>query len=140
MSKSFTGGCACGAIRYEVSGDPMMSDCRCRQCQHESGTGHTSNLTFMGATVKVEGKASSWNTVGEGGTAKSSTFCPTCGSPVYMTFPDMPDIFLIRAGSLDDPDQYNPQMVLWTTRSRAWDQIDKALPKFDKMPPRPGAG
>ena len=40
MSKAFTGGCACGAIRYEISAEPVfMNDCQCRDCQQSSGTG-----------------------------------------------------------------------------------------------------
>ena len=47
MSEAYTGGCACGAIRYEISGEPMVSnDCQCRDCQRRSGTGHGSYLTF----------------------------------------------------------------------------------------------
>lgn len=137
MSKPYTGGCACGAIRYEISAEPiMMNDCQCRQCQHDSGTGHQSHLTFNGAPVKVQGEATHWNMVGEGGTVKSRAFCPTCGSPVYITFPDMPDLFIVSAASLDDPGRYKPQMVFWAAGGHAWDHLDPALPKFDRMPPR----
>src|SRR5690606_25346164 len=69
MSKPYTGGCACGAIRYEVSGEPIvMVDCQCRQCQRSSGGGHTSNMTFSGAEVKLSGEASRFEATGEGGT------------------------------------------------------------------------
>jgi hypothetical protein len=38
MKLPFTGGCACGAIRYEFSAEPiMMGKCHCRDCQHISG-------------------------------------------------------------------------------------------------------
>ncbi len=137
MSAAYTGGCACNAIRYEVSGEPaVMLDCQCRQCQRESGTGHASHLTFANADVKVTGNATLWNMVGDTGVAKTRAFCPTCGSPVYMTFPDIPDYFVVRAASLDDPQRYKPQMVIWTAASHPWDHINPALPKFDKMPPR----
>ncbi len=57
MTRSFTGGCACGAIRYDVSGEPVaMVDCQCRQCQRESGTGHASHLVFEGAVVGLGGE------------------------------------------------------------------------------------
>ena len=47
MSEAYTGGCACGAIRYEISAEPLvMNDCQCRDCQRKSGTGHGSYLTF----------------------------------------------------------------------------------------------
>ena len=53
MSKAYTGGCACGAVRYEISGEPMFSnDCQCRDCQHKSGTGHGSYLTFAVAQAR----------------------------------------------------------------------------------------
>ena len=43
MSKPYTGGCACGAIRYEIPSEPLvMTDCQCRDCQQRSGTGHGS--------------------------------------------------------------------------------------------------
>jgi hypothetical protein len=61
-------------------------------------------------------------------------FCPTCASPVCMTFAAMPDLFTVRAASLDDPSRYKPQMVKYRVRGCAWDPIDPALPKFDKMP------
>jgi hypothetical protein len=38
MKLPFTGGCACGAIRYECNAEPiMMGKCHCRDCQHISG-------------------------------------------------------------------------------------------------------
>jgi hypothetical protein len=138
MSKPYTGGCACGAIRYEVSAEPaVQGDCQCRQCQRQTGTGHGSYLTFVGAPVKVQGEATSWNVTGEGGTVKSCAFCPTCGSPVYLTFPAMPDIFIARAASLDEPARYKPQMLFWSAAAQPWDRVDPALTAFDKMPPPP---
>ena len=139
MTNPYTGGCACGAIRYEVDGEPaVMNDCHCRQCQRESGTGHGSHMTFVGASVKVTGEASHWETVGEGGTRKRRAFCPTCGNPVYLSFPDMPQVFVASAASLDDPSRYRPSQALWASTSQAWDRLDPALPSFDKMPPPPG--
>ena len=136
MPKAYTGGCACGALRYEITAEPVvMLDCQCRQCQRESGTGHASHLTFAKAGVKVVGEANHWDIVGDNGTRKRRSFCPTCGSPVYMTFPDMPDYFVVRAASLDDPERYKPQLVCWTDAAQPWDNVDQALPKFDRMPP-----
>lgn len=136
MSKPYTGGCACGAIRYEISAEPVvMVDCQCRQCQHQTGAGHASYLTFSGAARKVEGEAKTWEVVGDGGTVKSCAFCATCGSPVFITFPAMPDVVAVRAGSLDDPSRYKPQFVTWHAAANAWDHLDPVLPKFEKMPP-----
>lgn len=137
MSNPYTGGCTCGAVRYEVPAEPlMMNDCQCRQCQRDSGTGHGSYLTFVGARVKVTGDASFWTSIGEGGTRKSRASCQTCGAPVYLAFPDLPEVFVAVAGSLDDPGRYRPQLVMWASAGQPWDWHDRALPKFEKMPPR----
>lgn len=136
MSKPYTGGCACGAIRYEIAGEPLVCvDCQCRDCSRESGTGHASHLVFLRANVNLSGRASLWDMTADSGNIKTRAFCPTCGSPVYMTFAANPAILTVRAASLDDPHLYRPQMVTYHDSSYAWDQIDPALPVFAKMPP-----
>jgi hypothetical protein len=136
MTKAYTGGCACGAIRYEVTAEPIMTnDCHCRQCQKDSGTGHGSYLTFARTAATAHGEAKSFDFIGDQGTVKRRAFCPTCGTPVYMVFPDIPDIFVVRAGTLDEPERYRPQMRIWTDAAQGWDSVDKALPACARMPP-----
>ena len=128
MSEAYTGGCACGAIRFEISGEPLFQNhCQCRDCQHKSGTGHGSYLTFPRRGVQQTGTATRWDIVGDSGNVKTRAFCPTCGSPVYMTFAAMPDVFTVHAGSLDEPSRYQAtsgdlrgaRPRLGSTRSRA---------------------
>ncbi|QFZ86564.1 aldehyde-activating protein [Variovorax paradoxus] len=136
MNPAYTGGCACGAIRYEISGEPVFqNDCQCLDCQRKSGTGHGSYLSFAGAEVKQTGAATLWRLKGDSGNVKTRAFCPTCGSPVYMTFAAMPGVFTVHAASLDDPGRYRPQAVTYAVRGHAWDFLDPALPKFERMPP-----
>jgi hypothetical protein len=136
MSDAYTGGCACGAIRYEIPAEPVfMNDCQCRDCTHESGTGHQSHLTFPRASVKLAGEARHWDMVAESGNVKTRAFCPACGSPVYLTFAAMPEFLAVRAASLDDPGRYKPQVVTYGVSGYAWDHLDPALPKFERMPP-----
>ena len=45
MTRPYTGGCACGAIRYATKHAPVFQNhCQCRDCQRWSGTGHGSYL------------------------------------------------------------------------------------------------
>lgn len=135
MSRVWTGGCACGAVRYEIAGEPIvMSDCQCLDCQKESGTGHGSYLTFPRDGVTVTGRAASWDMRGDSGNIKTRHFCATCGVPVYMTFAAMPDLFTVRATGLDEPDRYQPQVVFYASRGRAWDRLDPAVPTHAGMP------
>jgi hypothetical protein len=137
MSEAYTGGCACGAIRYKIPNEPLvMNHCQCRDCQRKSGTGHGSYLTFAHTGVKREGEAKHWDIAGDSGNVKTRAFCPTCGSPVYTTFSAMPDLFTVHAASLDDPSRFKPQVVMYGVRGYAWDHIDPTLTKFDKMPPK----
>ena len=113
-----------------------MNDCQCRDCQHRSGTGHGSYLTLPSKeSVKLSGQATLWDVAGDNGNVKSHAFCPTCGSPVYLTFSGAPEVFTVHAGSLDDPSRYDPRILTYASRGLAWDKVDPTLPKFDKMPP-----
>jgi hypothetical protein len=90
--------------------------------------------TFPRAAAHVSGHATLWDKAAESGNIVSRAFCPTCGSPVYSTNKGIPELLFVRAASLDDPDRYKPQMVVWSKSCYAWDHTDPALPKFEKMP------
>jgi hypothetical protein len=136
MTRHFTGGCACGAIRYEASGEPIFQNhCQCLDCQKRSGTGHGSYITFgRRDDVKITGQPSIWRMIADSGNEKAQAFCPTCGTPVYVTFVAMPEVTAIQATSLDDPGQFNPHAVTYTARGYAWDTIDPGLQPFERMP------
>ena len=72
MTKTYTGGCACGAIRYETTSEPIFENhCQCRDCQKRSGTGHGSYLTFpQRADVTITGEANTWRVAGDSGSAR----------------------------------------------------------------------
>ena len=136
MTKRYIGGCACGAIRYETSGEPIFQNhCQCIDCQKRSGTGHGSYMTFgRRADMAITGEASTWRVASASGNEKIHAFCPTCGTPVYLTFVATPEFIAINATSLDDPDQFNPQAVTYTIRGHAWDIMDPSLQAFERMP------
>lgn len=137
MSESHSGGCACGAIRYEAIGAPVAQvHCQCRHCQLRSGTGHSSYMVFAGAeAVNVSGETKNWMIAGDSGNMKAHAFCPTCGTPVFVTFPSAPQITALHAGSLDDPGRFAPEAVTYTSMALSWDLQDAALAAFERMPP-----
>ena len=136
MTKPYTGGCACGAIRYETRSEPVFQNhCQCLDCQKRSGTGHGSYLTFpKRAEIKITGEAANWRVAGDSGNDKFHAFCPICGTPVYLTFAAMPEVIAVHAASLDDPGRFAPQVVTYAIRGHAWDRMDPSLPAFEKMP------
>lgn len=136
MNAPYTGGCACGAIRYKTRHVPVFQNhCQCLTCQKLSGTGHGSYLTFPARTeMEITGKATDWQVAGDSGNTKTHSFCPVCGAPVYLRFAAMPDLIAVHAGSLDDPARFAPQVLTYHMRGLAWDKIDPALQAFERMP------
>lgn len=111
--KQFTGGCLCGCVRFEASGDPYrVGVCHCLDCRKHHGALFHASAIFPENAVIVEGKTNSY---------EGRYFCPHCGSSVFSKSGDEVEINL---GSLDAPDQFKPTYELWTIRREAW------LPKF----------
>ncbi len=61
-------------------------------------------------------------------------FCPDCGSPVAVMPDSNPDVVGIRTASLDDPSWFKQEMDAWTSDAYPWDEMNPALPKFEKYP------
>ncbi len=135
MPTSFTGGCACGAIRYECSAEPLyMGNCHCRECQRVSGGAHTSTLLVPKAALSITGEVKYHERKGDSGQTVRKGFCPNCGSPLFTQPALLGDKIGIRVGSLDDPSWFKPAMDIYTASAQPWDYMNPALPKVPKMP------
>lgn len=132
---AFAGGCLCGAVRYEGLEQKGGGHCHCNDCRRSSGTGHCSHMIVPEAAFRVTGKVRFYDSMADSGNMVSRGFCPTCGSAIYSTNSGMPGVAFVRASSLDDPNVFQPQMVVFTKRAAAWDHLDSALPAFEAMPP-----
>ena len=136
MPTTYRGGCHCGAIRYEIAAEPLFGgQCQCRDCQHESGGGHTSFMAFPADAVRLTGTPRFYEVTADNGNRVRRGFCPTCGSPVVSRSSGMPVMTTVPAGSLDDPSVFKPGFVVYTSRGHAWDLVDPAVPSFSHMPP-----
>jgi len=136
MPTTITGGCACGAIRYEFTAEPVAAmHCQCRDCQHSSGTGHLSLMIVPKAAVTLTGAPTFYATAADSGETVERGFCPRCGSPVLGRYTGFPDSIGLVAGSLDDPARFQPTVVFYAGSGQAWDVMDPALPSFPQMPP-----
>ncbi|OUC13411.1 MAG: aldehyde-activating protein [Alkalinema sp. CACIAM 70d] len=135
MTISFTGGCMCGAVRYECTAPPVIAgNCHCRDCQQATGSAFAPALLVPRAAVKVTGEVKYYEMTGDSGEIVGRGFCPQCGSRL-LSRPPIPELMGIMAGSLDDPSWFEPQMDIYVDSSQPWDVMNPALPKFPKMPP-----
>ncbi len=61
-------------------------------------------------------------------------FCPECGSPIQSSPDAVPNTVALRVASLDEPGCFEPQMDVWTSDAQPWDDMNPALPNFEKYP------
>jgi hypothetical protein len=132
MSKiTLNGSCLCGAVKYEVSGEPTrFYHCHCTRCRKATGTGHASNLFLQPGTL-------AW-TSGEDQIraykvpeAKRFTnqFCATCGSRLPRQAAGT-DIVMIPAGSLDTEAPIAPQARIFGASRAGWSCAGDDVPVF----------
>jgi hypothetical protein len=138
MAESFSGGCACGAIRFECSAEPLVAfNCHCRDCQKATGGAFVSAVAVPVSALNITGQPKYHSVIGESGNTMNRGFCPACGSHVFANTSAAKDIIGIHFGSLDDPSRFQPAMDIWTSSALKWDHMNPALPKFSKgMPAR----
>jgi len=135
LPTAFSGGCACGAIRYECTGEPiMMFNCHCRDCQRATGSAFSAVVYVPAHAFKItRGAPRYYQTSSEGGGHNKRGFCAECGSRLFGGGTEEGQG--INASSLDDPNSFKPQMHIWTSDAQPWDHMDSTLPKFEKYPP-----
>ncbi|MEO1016516.1 MAG: GFA family protein [Pseudomonadota bacterium] len=129
-----TGGCLCGQVRYSCEEESGGGHCHCTDCRKSSGTGHCSHMIVSEAGFSIEGDVKFFHKPADSGNMVARGFCPDCGSPVYSTNAAMQGLVFVRASSLDDPEVFKPQMIVYTDREASWDPISAKLPRFAQMP------
>ena len=128
-SPNFRGSCLCGAVQYEVSGEPTkFYHCHCQRCRKVTGTGHASNLFLQPGSIKWL-KGEELIRLYKVPEAKrfSNCFCTNCGSRVPRYVKES-DAVILPAGSLDSEPTIHPQArIFWDSRAN-WSCSDDGLP------------
>jgi hypothetical protein len=84
MAVPFSGGCICGAVRYECLAEPVVSGfCHCRDCQRETGSAFGTTLFVPRNAVTIVGEVKYYDGKGDSGNIVSRGFCPTCGARLW---------------------------------------------------------
>ncbi|EPE35273.1 Mss4-like protein [Glarea lozoyensis ATCC 20868] len=99
-----SGSCLCGAITYEFTGAPATTAiCHCTDCQKWAGSALSTNVAVPHDSFKVtKGEAKRYEMRGASGLEYPHFFCADCGSSIYAQPQLMPELTLIRAGTLDN--------------------------------------
>ncbi|MBV9964676.1 MAG: GFA family protein, partial [Alphaproteobacteria bacterium] len=108
-----TGGCLCGALRYEARGEPRGAGyCFCADCRKASGSGFIPFMGFASDTVRFTGAVRQSIATSIRGTEAVRNRCASCGSLVFGGRIGVDDSFTIYAGSLDDPTLFKPTIAI----------------------------
>jgi hypothetical protein len=135
LKVKLTGGCVCGALRYEARGAPLLQGfCHCRPCQRISGSGHIGFICFPETAVALQGETRSYSLTGGSGGMATRYCCPTCHSVVYGTTEVMAGQINLYAGSLDDLAQFKPQVAIFVRSRPAWDDVSRDLVCYETVP------
>lgn len=132
---TITGGCRCGACRYELALEalPPVYACHCHICQRATGSAFSvqalvpeDRLTVTGPIVKRE--------IETGGRLSIQRFCGECHARVYNTNTRRPGIAVVRAGTLDRSEELACRAHIFTNYRQRWVAIPGDVPQWPEAP------
>ncbi|SDT12310.1 Uncharacterized conserved protein [Bradyrhizobium canariense] len=117
-----TGGCSCGAIRYELSSFPrLLYSCNCTDCQRASGSAFALNMPVLARDFRIlHGESRGWRHLSPKGVEVTSRFCGDCGGRLYGERKGRAEIINRRAGTLDDTSWLVPVAHMFMRSAQAW--------------------
>jgi hypothetical protein len=136
MKIPFTGTCQCGAVRYKVTQEPIVTvACHCQDCQKLSASAFSISMLLPPDSFHLlQGELSVFERPAELGGTATCYFCPGCGNRIYHDNPERPGLFRLKPGGLDDTSQIVPQAHVWTSRAQPWFEFPADVPTFETQP------
>jgi hypothetical protein len=135
MSIGITGGCLCGALRYDAGTQTtFMGYCCCDDCQKASGSGFIPFVGLPSGALKVSGAYSMYQMHHADGRSSERFSCAKCASLVFGGEPGHPGGNTIYAGTLDDTSLFRPTMAIMTKFKPDWVILPGGLRMFEGMP------
>ena len=131
----YTGGCLCGALRYEADGEPLYAGyCFCGDCRKASGSGFVPFMGFAGSALRFSGEPHKFTSKSSRGGDAVRNSCSVCGGLVFGGEIGKDDEFTIYAGSLDDSSLFRPTVAIFARDRPDWALLPAGLNVFDAMP------
>jgi hypothetical protein len=132
-----TGGCGCGAVRFEVAG-PLgpARYCHCTRCQRRTGTAASvSAIVRPGSITVTQGAEHLGGWTREGG--REAVFCIVCGSALFIRHPETGEFAGVRLGAIDGDPGVRPTARQFVAYAAPWEPIpDDGLARHHERMPR----
>jgi hypothetical protein len=130
-----TGGCCCGAVRYEIRAAPTaVYRCHCTDCQRQSGSAYAMSMFVpRGSVALTAGTPRAWHRRADSGRYMQCFFCPECGTRLYNEPEARPEVTVIKPGTLDDTSWLNPAGDIWTRSKQPWVEVPEGGIAFSEQ-------
>lgn len=124
------GGCHCGAVRYRIEGELIDAGyCHCDICRQTTGAPVLAWATFpFGAFSYSQGTPRIYHSSDWG----QREFCGDCGTQLCYRETENPEAIDVNMGSLDDPEQFEPEYHVFTAEQLEWLEFDDDLPRYEQ--------
>ncbi len=139
MKLPLTGGCQCGASRYEVNEAPVLTyTCHCTDCQHIPGSAFSLAFTVRDRAFRLtKGEPRPVQRTADSGRIVTRWLCPECGS--WIVGAAQPGragemIRRVRGGTLDDTSWLRPTAHFWTRSKQPWVMLPDGDQLFATQP------
>jgi hypothetical protein len=127
------GGCQCGAVRYEVTGEPVVvAICHCSMCRRANAAPAVAWAMYPENHVRFTGDALK---IYKSSPPARRGFCGNCGTQISFTANHMPGLIDLTVGSFDKPGVLTPALHYWDSKRLPWVRFDDDLPKHPEFPP-----
>lgn len=137
MTNKVTGGCHCGAIKYQAIINPeKVLICHCTDCQKISGTAfRTVVMSEPDQVTFTQGQPKEYIKIAQSGNQRAQGFCVDCGSGLYATsVGDEPRIYGLRLGAVDQRENFIPKAQIWCQSAQPWIEKFDSMKKFEQTP------
>lgn len=117
-----TGGCQCGAIRYELRAQPAgVWACHCSVCRKQSGSAFGISMAHkVEDLVFTKGEPAMWTRRAEAGHLTDSFYCRDCGSRLVHRRQEHGGNQVLKPGTLDDTSWFAPDRHILTETALDW--------------------
>jgi hypothetical protein len=131
-----TGGCHCGALRYQVTAAPLgVYNCHCANCQRVGGGAFATNVVINpNAFEFIHGDPGEISWTSDAGNKRVGWFCRDCGTRIAHGLPRGQPVLTLRSGTLDDRSWVNPVADFWTTSAQPWVEFSGDRPSYESEP------